>query len=37
MESEITVTERDEMIKALETEIEKIQDELDMHNGMTEI
>jgi len=37
MEAEITVTERDEMIKTLETEIEKIQDELDIHNGTTEI
>jgi hypothetical protein len=37
MESEISIRERDEMIKDLEGRIEAIQDKLDVHNAMTEI
>ena len=37
MESEISIRERDEMIKDLEDRIEEIQDALDMHNTMTVI
>jgi hypothetical protein len=37
MESEISIRERDEMIKDLEGRIEAIQDKLDVHNSMTEI
>lgn len=35
--AEIGVVQRDEMIKTLEAQIEKIQDELDVHNSNTEI
>lgn len=37
MESEISIRERDEMIKELEGRIEEIQNTLDVHNTMTEI
>jgi hypothetical protein len=37
METEISVRERDEMVKDLEERIELIQDKLDVHNAMTEI
>jgi hypothetical protein len=33
----IGVVERDEMVKTIETEIEKIQEELDAHNATTNI
>jgi hypothetical protein len=35
--AEIGVLQRDEMVKTLETQIEQIQDELDIHNANTEI
>jgi len=35
--AEIGILQRDEMIKTLETQIEQIQDELDVHNANTEI
>jgi hypothetical protein len=37
MESEISIRERDEMIKDLEERIELIQDEMDVFNSNTEI
>lgn len=37
MVSEMGIVERDEKVKGLEIEIEKIQDELDAHNATTEI
>jgi len=36
-ESEISIVERDEMVKHMETAIESIQDVLDNHNQITEI
>jgi hypothetical protein len=37
MVSEIGVLQRDDMVKALEAQIEEIQDELDTHNSTTQI
>jgi hypothetical protein len=37
MVSEIGVLQRDDMVKALEAQIEEIQDELDTHNSITQI
>lgn len=34
---EINVAERNSMVKAIETKIEKLQDELDFHNATTEV
>lgn len=36
-EVEINIAERDQMVKELELQIEKIQDELDTHNAITHI
>ena len=36
-EVEINIADRDKMVKDLETIIEKLQDELDVHNATTEI
>ena len=37
MTSEISIVDRDGIVKGLETEIEVIQDELDTHNALTQI
>jgi hypothetical protein len=37
MTSEISIVERDGMVKIMEDEIESIQDELDTHNALTQI
>jgi hypothetical protein len=37
MTSEISILERDGMVKIMEDEIESIQDELDTHNALTQI
>lgn len=37
MTSEISIVERDSMVKIMEDEIESIQDELDTHNALTQI
>jgi hypothetical protein len=37
MIAEIGILQRDDMIKTLESQIEQIQDELDVHNANTEI
>jgi len=37
MTAEISIIERDTMVKNLESEIERLQDELDAHNATTEI
>jgi hypothetical protein len=37
MTSEISIVERDSMVKIMEDEIESIQEELDTHNALTEI
>lgn len=37
MTSEISILERDSMVKIMEDEIESIQDELDTHNALTQI
>jgi len=37
MTAEISIIERDTMVKNLEAEIERLQDELDAHNATTEI
>jgi len=37
MTSEISIVERDGMVKIMEDEIESIQEELDTHNALTEI
>ena len=37
MTSEISIVERDSMVKIMEDEIESIQDELDIHNALTQI
>jgi hypothetical protein len=36
-ETEISIVERDEMVKHMENQIEEIQDNLDYHNQITEI
>jgi hypothetical protein len=36
-ETEISIVERDEMVKHMEGQIEEIQDILDYHNQITEI
>ena len=37
MTSEISIVERDDMVKIMEDEIESIQEELDTHNALTQI
>lgn len=37
MTSEISIVDRDSMVKIMEDEIESIQDELDTHNALTQI
>jgi len=37
MTSEISIVERDSVVKIMEDEIESIQDELDTHNALTQI
>jgi len=37
MTSEISIVDRDGIVKGMETEIEVIQDELDTHNALTQI
>jgi hypothetical protein len=37
MTSEISIVDRDGIVKGLENEIEVIQDELDTHNALTQI
>jgi hypothetical protein len=37
MTSEISIIERDSMVKIMEDEIESIQEELDTHNALTQI